>query len=146
MATDMTTERAYEWDDEIEQDNEYTLLPEGEYNFEVIKFERGVYNGGDKIPACKKAILTIRLSDGKNSAVITHNFFLHSKCEGLLSAFFTSIGQKKHGEKVRMNWNAVTGAKGRCKVKIDTYNGNQYNKISSFLPPKETPANTYSGF
>lgn len=144
-------DRALDWDDEIENENEFTLLPEGEYDFEVLKFERGQHNGSAKLPACRKAILTIKVT-GKNgeSTVITHNLFLHTKCEGILSAFFLSIGEKKHGEKVRMNWPAVPGAKGRCKVYIDTYNGNQYNKIKSFLDPEKAPAqpdgNKYSSF
>ena len=135
-------DRALDWDDEIENENEFTLLPEGEYDFEVLKFERGQHNGSAKLPACRKAILTIKIY-GKNgeSTVITHNLFLHTKCEGILSAFFLSIGEKKHGEKVRMNWPAVPGAKGRCKVYIDTYNGNQYNKIKAFLAPEKAPAN-----
>lgn len=140
------TDRAFEWDDEIEQENEFVILPEGEYDFEVTSFKRGEYGGGDKLPPCKKAILTIKITDGTDSTVITHNLFLHSKCEGILSAFFTSIGQKRHGEKVRMNWSAVAGSKGRCKVKVDTYNGNQYNRISSFLPPKEIKPSEYSAF
>lgn len=144
-------DRALDWDDEIENENEFTLLPEGEYDFEVLKFERGQHNGSAKLPACRKAILTIKLI-GKNgeSTVITHNLFLHTKCEGILSAFFLSIGEKKHGEKVRMNWPAVPGAKGRCKVYIDNYNGNQYNKIKSFLAPEKASAqpdsNKYSSF
>lgn len=144
-------DRALDWDDEIENENEFTLLPEGEYDFEVLKFERGQHNGSAKLPACRKAILTIKLI-GKNgeSTVITHNLFLHTKCEGILSAFFLSIGEKKHGEKVRMNWPAVPGAKGRCKVYIDTYNGNQYNKIKSFLAPEKATAqpdgNKYASF
>lgn len=138
-------ERALDWDDEIEKESEFVLLPEGTYNFEVIKFERGNHNGSDKLPACKKAILTVKVF-GKNGeeTTIIHNLFLHTKTEGMLSAFFLSIGEKKHGEKVRMNWQNVTGAKGRCKVTVDTYNGNQYNKIKSFLEPEKKT--NYGGF
>ena len=66
----------------------------------------------------------------------------------MLSAFFLAIGEKKHGEKVRMNWQSVTGAKGKCKVIVDTYNGNQYNKIKSFVTPDKKPASDakYGGF
>lgn len=138
-------DRALDWDDEIEKESEFVLLPEGTYNFEVIKFERGNHNGSDKLPACKKAILTIKIfGNNGEETVINHNLFLHTKTEGMLSAFFLSIGEKKHGEKVRMNWQNVTGAKGRCKVYVDTYNGNQYNKIKSFLEPEKKT--DYGGF
>ena len=44
-----------------------------------------------------------------------HNLFLHSSTEGMLSAFFGAIGQKKHGEPLRMNWN-ILGAKGVARI------------------------------
>ncbi|MBQ7296431.1 MAG: DUF669 domain-containing protein [Clostridia bacterium] len=142
--------RALDWDDEIENESEFTLLPEGVYDFEVIKFERGNHNGSDKLPPCKKAILTIKVyGNNGESTVINHNLFLHTKMEGLLSAFFLSIGEKKHGEKVRMNWQNVIGAKGKCKVYVDTYNGNQYNKIKSFIAPENNnsvSSSKYGGF
>lgn len=146
-------DRALDWDDEIENENEFTLLPEGEYDFEVIKFERGQHNGSEWTPPCRKAILTIKIY-GKNgtSTIIKHNLYLHTKYEWALSAFFLSIGEKKHGEKVRMNWPAVPGAKGRCRVIITTNekNGNQYNNIKAFLAPEKAPAqpdsNKYGSF
>lgn len=140
-------DRALDWDDEIENESNYTIVPEGIYDFEVTKFERGMHNGSDKLPACKKAILTIRVTNGKDSTTIIHNLFLHSKCESMLSAFFLAIGEKKHGERVRMNWSNVTGAKGKCKVYIDIYKDEQYNKIKSFLAPEKPATETkYGGF
>lgn len=95
-------ERELGWDDEIEKDGpEFVLLPEGDYSFEVVGFERARHNGSEKLPACNKAVLTIRLTsdDGEKSTTIKHNLFLHSKTEGMLCAFFTAIGQRKKGEK-----------------------------------------------
>ena len=46
---------------------------------------------------------------------------LHTKTEGLLSNFFAGIGQKKKGEKLRMNWNTVIGSRGKCKIKQNKY-------------------------
>ena len=117
-------ERELGWDDEIEKDSgEFILLPEGDYNFTVESFERGRHGGSEKLPACNKAILRLRIDTGEGSALINHNLFLHTKTEGMISAFFTSIGQKKKGEKIKMNWNAVVGAKGRCKVGVHEWTG-----------------------
>ena len=44
-------ERELNWDDEISQESEFTLLEDGDYDFEVTKFERGRSNGSEKIPA-----------------------------------------------------------------------------------------------
>lgn len=132
-------DREFGWDDQIENDGaEFVLLPEGDYEFEVTTFERGRHNGSEKLPPCNKATLTIKVfgADGQET-ILKHNLFLHSKCEGMLCAFFTSIGQRKHGEKVTMNWNAVTGSRGRCKFGIKTYEGKQYNEIKKFYEPVE---------
>lgn len=128
-------ERELGWDDEISNDSTFTLLPAGDYNFEVIGFERGRHNGSDKLPACNKAILTLELSDGINTVQIKHNLMLHTKTEGLVCAFFVAIGQRKHGEPLRMNWPAVVGSTGRCKVGIRQYNGNDYIEIKKFYEP-----------
>ncbi|MCH4280132.1 DUF669 domain-containing protein [Mediterraneibacter sp. NSJ-151] len=135
-------ERELDWNDEIEKDSDFTLLPEGDYDFTVESFERGRHPGSDKLPACNKAILKLRIDSNEGSTILTHNLFLHTKTEGMISAFFTAIGQKKKGEKVKMNWNAVIGAKGRCKLSIRNWKGNdgeehQSNEIKKFYEKEE---------
>lgn len=132
-------ERELGWDDPIENDGpEFVLLPEGDYDFEVIEFERGRHNGSEKLPPCNKATVHIKIvSKEGETTTIRHNLFLHTKTEGMLCAFFTGIGQRKKGEKVTMNWNKVVGSRGRCKVGIKTYEGKQYNEIKKFYEPSE---------
>lgn len=138
-------EREFGWDDSIEKESEFMLLPEGDYDFIVKSFARGRHQGSGKLPACNKAIIKLEVTNGTDTSTIEHSLFLHSKCEGILSAFFISIGQKKHGEPLKMNWNAVVGAKGKCKVYIDKWTGNngnemQSNKIKKFFDPVDSPA------
>ena len=133
------SEREYGWDDEIQNDGpEYVVLPDGDYNFKVTGFERGRYEGGEKIPACNMAIITLEIENDKGISSIQNRLFLHSRCEGLLCAFFTCIGQRKHGEKLKMNWNEVVGARGRAKIGHREYNGNIYNDIKRFYAPDES--------
>lgn len=138
-------ERELQWDDTITKDAaDFILLPEGDYNFTVESFERGRHSGSDKLPACNKAILTLRIDAPEGTAKIMHNLFLHSKTEGMLSAFFTCIGQKKKGEPLKMNWSQVVGATGRCKIGIHTYTKEgeerKNNDIKRFYPKEEGPA------
>lgn len=135
---------ALDWDSEISNDSSFVLLPPGEYDFTVLRFERARHNGSDKLPPCNKAVLTLEVSDGNgNVAELKHNLFLHSKCEGMLCSFFTAIGQRKRGEPLRMNWQAVIGTRGRCKVEVHEWKHRttgevmQSNEIKSFLEPKE---------
>ena len=99
-------ERELGWDDEISRESDFTIIPEGDYDFTVTGFERGRYDGSEKLPPCNMAIVTlaVTLPDG-SAANLRHRLFLHTRCEGLLSAFFTGIGLKRKGEPLRMNWN-----------------------------------------
>ena len=136
-------ERELGWDDEISRESDFTIIPEGDYDFTVTGFERGRYDGSDKLPPCNMAIvsLAVALPDG-STATLKHRLFLHTRCEGLLSAFFTGIGLKRKGEPLRMNWNAVPGARGRCKITVRSWKGKngedmQSNDIKKFYDPIE---------
>jgi len=140
-----TMNREFGWEDTIENDSTWELLPEGDYEFEVKKFERQRHGGSEKMPACNKAVLNIEVTDGENKGTITHNLFLHTKTEGMLCAFFAGIGQRKPGEKLTMDWNKVVGSRGRCKVKVRDYTANngearQANQIQKFYAPDEVSA------
>ena len=141
METNITG-REFNWDDTIERDSEFVLLPEGDYDFTVKSFERGRHPGSAKLPPCNKAVLDIEVTDGMNKTTIKHNLFLHSNCEGMLCEFFTAIGQRRRGEPLRMNWAAVAGSRGRCKVIVDTFTSRntgeelKSNKIRRFYEPQ----------
>lgn len=144
---DTRNDRELTWDDEIENDTPaFVLLPEGVYPFTVLGFERKRFGGSAKLPPCNQAELEIELCGGDSGrATVKHSLFLHSKTEGLLCAFFTSIGQRERGQRLRMNWAAVTGAKGWCKVIVEDWidregKTRQSNRIQAFLPPEQAPA------
>nr|WP_278429975.1 hypothetical protein [Brevibacillus laterosporus] len=142
-------DRELSWDDEIEKDGgEFIVLPAGDYNFTVTKFERGRFTGSEKMPACNQAKLELKIhSPEHGDVVVFHNLFLHTKTEGLLSNFFAGIGQKKKGEKLRMNWNMVVGSKGRLNLEINTFKGKDgndrtNNQVKTFYPYDELPGAT----
>ncbi|GAA0382477.1 hypothetical protein [Paenibacillus motobuensis] len=144
MTTQNNIERELSWDDEIQKDGgDFILLPAGDYNFTVTKFERGRFAGSAKMPACNQAKLEITVhSPEHGNVVIFHNLFLHTKTEGLLSNFFAGIGQKKKGEPLRMNWQTVVGSKGRLKLEINKFMGNDgqektNNQVKSFYSYEE---------
>lgn len=113
------------WDSAIEEDGQgYVLLDEGDYEFTVTGFERGQHNGSAKIPACPKAILTLSVETASGVAEIKENLILYKTMEWKLSSFFRSIGLKKHGERLVMDWNKVLGASGKAHIIQRTYTGN----------------------
>ena len=86
--------REFGWDDEIQNDSpDLVLLPEGEYPFEVTKFERQRHPGSAKLPPCAMALLTIQVDGGeKGRSVVTHRLYLHGTTDiDTLDAFEYTI-------------------------------------------------------
>lgn len=143
----MNIDRELGWEDVIQNDSAGGLLPEGEYSFVITAVERARHGGSAKLPPCNKAVVTLALADeAGNAGQLRHNLFLHSKCEGLLCAFFLAIGLRRHGEPLRMRWDIV-GRRGRCQVSQRSYTGSdgaerKANDIARFLEPAALPAAT----
>lgn len=130
-----------DWNDEITNDGaEFISLQPGDYQFTVTNIERArhtpnLHNPG-KLPACNKAIVSVKIETAEGSTTLKHNLFLHSTTEGMLSAFFGAIGQKKHGQPLKMNWNVI-GATGVCRINkrkgTGQYADREYDNIKSMI-------------
>lgn len=141
--TDFNNNFDYEldWNDEITNDGaEFISLQPGDYQFTVTNIERArhtpnPHNPG-KLPACNKAIVSVKIETAEGSTTLKHNLFLHSTTEGMLSAFFGAIGQKKHGQPLKMNWNVI-GATGVCRINkrkgTGQYADHEYDNIKSMI-------------
>lgn len=133
-----------DWDAEIANEgSDFIVAENGDYDFVVTGFERARFEGSQKMPPCNQAKLTIKLDipGVSGECIVKHNLFLHSKTEWKLCEFFTAIGQRKKGERVNMNWNAVTGARGRCKVSKRSFKNKDgkelwTNDIDKFYAPE----------
>ena len=111
-----------DWNDIIEDDGqEFVLLEEGDYNFTVTNFELGHFPGSAKLPACNKATITLEVDTRDGCAYVKHDLLLCRNLEWRISSFFRCIGQKKHGERLVMDWNKVLYAQGRAHFKSRTY-------------------------
>lgn len=138
-------DRELDWEDSIETDSEgFVLAPEGDYDFYVSNFERARHAGSAKLPPCNKAVIYVTVNTPEGETTIRDQLFLHTKTEGMLSAFFRAIGQKQHGEKVQMDWSKVLGARGRCKVGVRTWTGadgqdRTSNEIKKYYDAADVP-------
>lgn len=126
------------WDDVIESDGqEFIILPEGDYTFTVTELERGRFPGSAKLQACNKATLTLQVKTKEGIANVRTDIILNRLVEFRVSAFFRCIGQKKHGQRLVMDWNKVVGSCGRAHFKPRTYtdrdgNERQTNDVDRF--------------
>lgn len=110
-----------EWDSAISNEDEYIILPEGDYVFEVTDLERARFPGGPKIKPCPKAKLTLEVAYDGTKAVCRTDLILSRELEWKLCAFFRCIGMKEKGKKLVMDWSAVTGRRGKAHFKPRTY-------------------------
>lgn len=124
---------AFDWDSEIEKENEFVLLPDGEYPFVVINMERQRFDGSEKMAACPMAKVTLDVRSRDGNVQLTDRLLLNSKMEWKLSSFFGSIGQKRHGAKLKMDWSKVVGSTGHATIGTREYNGKKYNEIKSYV-------------
>ena len=99
---EMNTDRALNWDDEFtNEQQEFVLLPEGDYAFEVTGMERARFEGSAKLPPCSMAKLTLKIFGGaKGDTTVTDRLYLHTKTQGLLGAFQVVGGGGNH---IRLN-------------------------------------------
>ena len=137
------------WDAEIENEDGFLVAENGDYDFVVKGFERARFAGSKKMPPCNQAKLSIKLEIPGESGecIVKHNLFLHSKTEWKLCQFFTAIGQRQKGQRVSMNWNAVPGARGRCRVSKRSYEKDKKtywtNDIEEFYAPEQNSGLPY---
>lgn len=124
---------------------EFVTLRPGEYQFRVKDLEKSRSKGEGKLPPTNMVIVTCEINSDQGFASIREYLLLHSSTEWKLSQFFGSIGQKKKGEPLRMDWNKVIGATGKCKVTNRENNGNTYNQIAEFILPDDYDSNQSTG-
>lgn len=134
------------WDDEIIDpgEPEFILLTPGVYDFTITGFERGHFDGSEKMDACSMAKLTLRCSNGVQETTVFTNLFLSSAVAFKLSKFAKSIGDmpavSTTGQKFHVDWNNIIGKRGKCRIKTRVYNGKDYNEVDDFIVPDPAAA------
>lgn len=104
MNSNQNMNNEMDWNDTLENDGqEYLILPEGDYVFTVVNFERGRFPGSAKMSASNKATLTLQVKTDDGVATVFTDLILNRLVEWRISSFFRCIGQKKHGERLVMD-------------------------------------------
>lgn len=110
------------WDDEVVNDgSEFIYLEEGDYDFTVESYDRGTFKGSAKIPQCPKLELKLKVQTPQGSTTVNYDLIMWSTLEWKYSEFLRAIGMKKHGEKAKIDWSRLTGARGRGRFYTRTY-------------------------
>lgn len=131
-----------DWEEEIDDGDteriEPVLFEPGDYDFTVKSFKRSKAKTSGK----NMAELELEVTDGVKSTVIKDWIVLTSNTIWKIASFFRSVGLKKHGEKIRMQWKESVGRTGRCSLQQEdrvSNKGNAYkvNTIYSYLDPQD---------
>lgn len=135
--------KALDWNDPVKKEQDYILLPEGDYDFVIESFERGFFDGSDKAPACPKAELKLKVETPEGICIMNESLLLYDRMQWKLAEFFLSIGFEPDADNiVHPNWNLVPRATGRATVEIKPGLKDptkKYNHVKKFLPkPKKT--------
>ena len=144
---DKRIDKELDWDSEISYEApDLVTLPAGTYPFTVMKLERKRFDGSKReggLPPCPMAEITLEARGKEGVSIFTHRLFLHSWCEGFLTAFFTCIGQRQKGDKLSMDWSQVEGSTGWVVLKVREFtskNGNELttNDVVRWLAPDDS--------
>lgn len=144
----MMDDGALDWDSAVEEQAFVPLKP-GKYPFIVTSYERGRYNGGQKMGPCPKATInfTVRAGGEVGDRQMSKDLFLHKKTQGFLFDFFRSIGSVAANGQILMDWNRVQGAQGYVEIYDRTYTKKDGTPgtaadVKRFIDPAELKAPT----
>lgn len=139
--------QGYDFNATIEiPDNEFVLLPEGQYKFTVTNKDMGFHqpnpqNPG-KMPAGTGFVkLHLTLDGGQlGTATVQDRFFMHPSVNWRIGAFFKSIGMiPEDSKQITLNWDAVIGKTGYCTIKHTqgTKEGTTFMNVDRYLKPSQ---------
>lgn len=132
---------ALDYEGEFEaKDEEFEVIPEGTYEFEVETVERGQYNGGAKMGPCPIANVRSRIVGGEyDGRVFFCNLYLNTRVSWKVKQFFVCVGLHPEDapkeQKVKMDWSHAVGRRGHVKLGVREYNGREYTDVQEWLKP-----------
>lgn len=131
------------FDDEIDdgqsrQFDEIYVFEPGDYEFTVKNVERTVNDDG-----YNKVIVDLEVTDGEHTSVVKDYITLKSTVIWKIAQYFRSLGMKKHGENIKMDWKGSLGKKGMLTLlkeeKVSKQNNKYFkNSVRSYLDPIDT--------
>ena len=134
---------------EQQKENDFILLPDGEYTFTVKKFEKDQYvaKPDAKIPSCPVAKLQLLVkTDEGEAAYFREYLFLHAGNKWKLFQFFTCLGLRKHGDGTKqLPWDSVEGATGRALIGTRKYKQDGEEKTTNTVKKWLDPAPEATG-
>ena len=114
-------------------------LPEGDYNAVVIEC------GEPYISQSGKDVVAIKLAIQPSGKHVWYRPWTGKTKDGEfrdnIAEFLKAVNRApKPG--TEPNWNSVLGAKGKCRIKVREYNGDEQNEVAWMYVPKDARSGT----
>jgi hypothetical protein len=113
----------------------YGALPEGDYMAVVTEV------GEPYVNASGKDVLVVKLAIQPGGQNVYYRPWTGKTVNGdfrdNIAEFLKAVNRApREGEEP--NWNSVLGAKGKCRLKVREYNGDDQNDVAFFYVPRDT--------
>lgn len=123
---------------EIQEAQEYVLLPNGIYRYTIVDLEKKIFEGSDKLPQCPQATVTFVIHGGElGDSKVYRNFFLTQKTSWTYKQLFLTLRLVKENSNGLIPWDKLIGQTGVAEVNQREYDGKTYNNIKYFLAPND---------
>ena len=148
MADNTNLGEALDWDDEVSDEGGFTLLPAGDYPFEVAKIDKEYFEGSSKMAPCPRAAITLNILTASGWVPLVDRLLLNTKTAWRVARFFEGLGFAKEpnaeGKMVmHPHWGEAVGRQGWCRIKVREYEAKgekrQANDVDAYLKPEEWP-------
>jgi len=127
----MTTDEILGFDAEINEEERLPLEP-GLYVFKVKAFEPSASQSSG-VPLSMVTMLLYSPDSPTPVGKIRDWFPMTRKAEWKICAYFRTIGMKKHGQPLRMDWPGSVGKFGICQIIEEEYNRNIRAKVGAYI-------------
>ena len=134
----MAEKELFEWGDKVGSDvesKEFELLPDGDYDFAVAKYEKKEKETKDGINNQVVITFVIHDKDGVQRQMMDF-ILLTQKMKWRLTAFLRSVGVQKKGQPLDMSYydafEASKGKEGRFQLTTEEYQGKKHNRIKKY--------------
>lgn len=139
----MAEKELFDWTDNVGEDvesKEFEVLPAGDYDFVVAKYDKKEKETKDGRVVPQVDITFVIKHDDRTQSQMMDFIQLTAKSKWWLSAFLRSVGVQKKGQALDMTYldafDASVGKEGRFKLFIDEYKGQKRNKIKQYYDAK----------
>ena len=102
----------------------FITLPEGEYEFTVTKCERGYFQGSQKMAACDKFSIELRVETEDGICEIKDTLFLLGQWKNRIYYYLVTTGMQEPGKPLTLEPELFTGSigrTGRAKIVQDSF-------------------------